>query len=194
MKRLHLLFFALLFVLVPRAAAQDPFGSVAGTVKDQQGAVVQNATVAVRSVATNATKTVVTNEDGNYRVLQLQPGIYEIRVSATNFKQSLLENVQVQVGQAASADVTLDIGVASEVVNVSATSETQIERTDNTVSGVVNTRQIENLPLNGRNFLDLAQLQPGTEKVDGGSFDPDKGELYWCFDRRPGRAIDTDHR
>ena len=177
MKRLHLVFFALFVLVITRASAQEPFGSVAGTIKDQQGAVVQNATVAVKSVATNATKTVVTNEDGYYRVLQLQPGVYEIKVSATAFKQSLLENIQVQVGQVASADITLDIGVASEVVNVPATSETQIERTDNTVSGVVNTRQIENLPLNGRNFLDLAQLQPGTEKVDGGSFDPTKANF-----------------
>ena len=157
--------------------SQDPFGSLEGNVRDPQGAVVQNATVVVRNIATNASKTSVTNEDGHYRVLQLQPGNYEVKATATNFKQSVIDSVQVQVGQIAAADVSLEIGGASEVVNVTPASEVQIERSDNTVSGVVNTKQIENLPLNGRNFLDLAQLQPGTERVDGGSFDPTKANF-----------------
>ena len=161
----------------PKIYAQDPFGSVAGTVKDPQGAVVQNATVVVRNKATNAAKTVVTTEDGSYRISQLQPGVYEIKVSAANFKQALIESVQVQVGQNASADISLELGGTEETVTVTPTSEAQIDRTDNAVSGVISTRQIENLPLNGRNFLDLAQLQPGTEKVDGGSFDPTKANF-----------------
>ena len=157
--------------------AQDPFGSLEGTVRDPQGAVVQNAAVTVRNKATNSTKTAVTNEEGHYRILQLQPGSYEVAASGSGFKRSVLESVQVQVGQIASADVGLEVGGTAESVTVNATAEAQIERTDNTVSGVVNTKQIENLPLNGRNFLDLAQLQPGTEKVDGGSFDPTKANF-----------------
>ena len=173
-------YFVLLFTMIfgsVSAFAQDPFGSLQGTVKDPQGSVVQNATVSVRNTATNATRTVVTNADGNYRVLQLQPGVYEIKATATNFKQSVLENIQVQVGQIASADIALEVGGATETVTVTSSSEAQIERGDSTVSGVVNTRQIENLPLNGRNFLDLAQLQPGTEKVDAGGFDPTKANF-----------------
>lgn len=176
--RYILTLFLLSFVLiVSQTNAQDPFGSLEGTVKDQQGAIVQNATVTVRNIATNATRTAVTNADGYYRILQLQPGNYEIKVSATSFKQSVVENIQVQVGQVAAADVSLEVGGVGESVTVTASSEAQIERTDNTVSGVVGTQQIENLPLNGRNFLDLAQLQPGTEKVDGGSFDPTKANF-----------------
>jgi Carboxypeptidase regulatory-like domain len=174
MKKLLILFFAIFSFAVTQATAQDPFGSVEGNVNDQQGAVVQGATVTAKNVATNATRTAVTNANGQYRILQLQPGFYEIRVTAANFKQSVIESVQVQVGQTASADLALEIGGTSETVTVTSTAEAQIERSDNTVSGVVNTVQIENLPLNGRNFLDLAQLQPGTEKVDGGSFDPTK--------------------
>ena len=177
MNRLLILFFTFMCFGTLALTAQEPFGSIEGTVKDPQGAVVQNATVVVRNLATNAAKTVVTNDDGHYRVLQLQPGFYEVKASAANFKQSILESVQVQVGQIASADVSLEVGGASEVVTVLPTSEAQIERSDNSVSGVVGTRQIENLPLNGRNFLDLAQLQPGTEKLDGGSFDPTKANF-----------------
>src|SRR6185369_7090184 len=164
-------------LFVAQINAQDPFGSIEGTVKDPQGSIVQNATVAVKNTATNASKTVTTNQDGYYRVLHLQPGVYEIKVSASGFKQSLLDHIQVQVGQTASADVGLQIGGATETVTVTPSADVQIERTDNAVAGVVNTRQIENLPLNGRNFLDLAQLQPGTEKVDGGSFDPTKANF-----------------
>ncbi len=177
MRKLRTLFFALLFLPLLNVVAQEPFGSIEGTVKDPQGAVVPNATIAVRNLATNATRNAVTNEDGQYRLLQLQPGTYEVKASATNFKQSVLESVQVQVGQIAVADIGLEIGVPGETVTVTPDSEAQIERSDNAVSGVVGTRQIENLPLNGRNFLDLAQLQPGTERVDGGSFDPTKANF-----------------
>lgn len=173
----HILIVLFLCFCASIATAQEPFGSIEGTVNDPQGAVVQNATVTVRNVATNATRTVNTNENGQYRVLQLQPGLYEIRASLTNFKQSIIPDVHVQVGQSTAVDVKLEVGGASETVTVTDTAEAQIERSDNTVSGVVNTVQIENLPLNGRNFLDLAQLQPGTEKVDGGTFDPTKANF-----------------
>ena len=177
MKRLHTLFFALLFLPLISVVAQEPFGSIEGSVKDPQGSLVPNATVTVRNIATNASRTVISNDDGQYRVLQLQPGNYEVKATAASFKQSVLESVQVQVGQIASADISLEVGGASEIVTVTPESEAQIERSDNTVSGVVGTRQVENLPLNGRNFLDLAQLQPGTERVDGGSFDPTKANF-----------------
>ena len=177
MRRIRTLFFAFLLLPLIDVAGQDPYGSIEGTIKDPQGAVVQNATVTVRNIATNASRNVVTNDSGQYRILQLQPGNYEVKVAATNFKQSILESVQVQVGQIAAADISLEIGGAAETVTVTPDSEARVERSDNTVSGVVNTRQIENLPLNGRNFLDLAQLQPGTERVDGGSFDPTKANF-----------------
>jgi hypothetical protein len=178
MKKIHTLFFVILcFAVSTTVLAQEPFGSIEGTVSDPQGAIIQNATVTVRSLATNATRTAQTNENGQYRILQLQPGFYEVRATAANFKQTVLENVQVQVGQTAAVDVALQVGGAQETITVTDIAEAQIDRSDNTVSGVVNTVQIENLPLNGRNFLDLAQLQPGTEKVDGGSFDPTKANF-----------------
>jgi hypothetical protein len=174
MKKSHFLFLVLLFISALGISAQEPFGSISGTVLDPQGSVVQGATVTVRNVATNTTRSAVTNDSGEYRVLQLQPGVYEVKATANNFKQSVRQDIRVQVGQSTPIDFSLEIGGNTETVTVTATQEAQIERTDNTVSGVVNTIQIENLPLNGRNFLDLAQLQPGTEKVDGASFDPTK--------------------
>ncbi|HYJ91217.1 MAG TPA: carboxypeptidase-like regulatory domain-containing protein, partial [Pyrinomonadaceae bacterium] len=177
MKKVIISFFALIAFAVLSVSAQEPFGSIQGTVTDAQGAVVQNATVTVKNVATNSMKTATTNGEGQYRVPQLQPGVYEVKVSATSFKQSVLDKIQVQVGQTASADVALQVGDVGETVTVSPQGDVQIDRSDNTVSGVVSTQQIENLPLNGRNFLDLAQLQPGTEKVEGASFDPTKANF-----------------
>src|SRR6185369_2173777 len=113
-------------------------------------------------------------DNGHYRISQLPPGTYEVKVSGTNFKTSVAENAVVAVGQTLALDFQLEVGGASETVTVIGGGDAQIDRTDITVSGVVNTRQIQNLPLNGRNFLDLAQLQPGVEKVEGGSFDPTK--------------------
>ena len=154
--------------------AQEPTGAIEGTVKDPQGAIVQNATVTVRNPATNFSRTTTSSENGHYRFTQLPPGTYEVKVTGTNFKTSVVSDVIVAVGQTLALDVNLELGGAAETVTVVGGGEVQTDRTDHTVSGVVNTRQIQNLPLNGRNFLDLAQLQPGVEKVEGGSFDPTK--------------------
>ena len=126
------------------------------------------------TAATNFSRATTSSENGNYQFTQLPPGTYEVKVAGTNFKTSVVSDVIVAVGQTLALDVHLEVGGAAETVTVTGGGDVQIDRTDNTVSGVVNTRQIQNLPLNGRNFLDLAQLQPGVEKVEGGSFDPTK--------------------
>ncbi|HKP73542.1 MAG TPA: carboxypeptidase regulatory-like domain-containing protein [Pyrinomonadaceae bacterium] len=154
--------------------AQEPTGSIEGAVTDPQNAIVVNATVTARNVATNLTRTVTTNDEGRYSIRQLQPGVYEVTVAGTNFKKTVYKDVQVAVGQNVALDAQLQLGGANEEVTIVGSSEAQIDRVDNTVSGVVGTVQIQNLPLNGRNFLDLAQLQPGVEKVEGGNFDPTK--------------------
>jgi len=175
MKRVFQFVLALCFAVGTSAAfAQEPISAIEGTVTDPQGAIVQNATVTVQNTATNFSRSTTTNDNGRYRVSQLPPGAYEVKVGAANFKTSIVSGVVTTVGQTLPLDVQLQVGGAAETVTVVGGGEVQIDRTENTVSGVVNTRQIQNLPLNGRNFLDLAQLQPGVEKVEGGSFDPTK--------------------
>src|SRR6266446_5646058 len=175
MKNVLRILFCLSLALASTAIfAQEPTGAIEGVVADPQNAVVSNANVTVRNKATNFTRSTTSADDGHYRFSQLPPGTYEIKVMGTNFKTSVVTDVRVEVGRIVPQDVKLEIGGAAEEVNVIGTTEAQVDRIDNTVAGVVNTRQIQNLPLNGRNFLDLAQLQPGTERVDGGSFDPTK--------------------
>jgi hypothetical protein len=156
------------------ALAQQPVGGIEGTVTDPQGAVVARASVIVRSVSTNLTRTAETGDEGQYRVSQLPPDTYEVRVSAPNFKSTVARDVKVDVGTNVALDLKLEVGVASEEVTVVGSTEAQVDRVDHKLSGVVGTVQIQNLPLNGRNFLDLAQLQPGVETVQGGGFDPTK--------------------
>jgi hypothetical protein len=163
-----------LALIATTANAQQTVGSIHGTVRDPQGAVVQNAEVAARNTATNLTRTTTTNESGDYRISDLPPGNYEVKISAANFKQTVVSDVVVAVNTDTPQDARLEVGGASETVTVTGGAEAQVSTTENTVAGVVNTRQIQNLPLNGRNFLDLAQLQPGVEKVEGGNFDPTK--------------------
>jgi hypothetical protein len=155
-------------------AAQQPTGGIQGSVEDPQGAVVPNATVTARSKSTGLTRTATSNDEGQYQVTQLPPDTYEVRVAAPNFKTSVAREVAVAVGANVALDFKLEVGGASEEVTVVGSGEAQIDRVENAVTGVVGTQQVQNLPLNGRNFLDLAQLQPGVEKVEGGSFDPTK--------------------
>src|ERR1043165_6728503 len=156
------------------AFAQEPTGGIEGTVTDPQGAIVQGATVTVRNTATNLTRSATTGDSGQYRFSQLPPGMYEVKVGAANFKTSVANDVKVEVGRNSPLDVKLELGGATEEVTIVGGAEAQLERTDNVVAGVIGTQQVQSLPLNGRNFLDLAQLQPGVEKVEGGSFDPTK--------------------
>lgn len=154
-------------------AAQQPTGAIEGIVTDPQGAIVAGATVTARDVGTNLTRTATTGDDGRYRIASLPPGQYEVKVTAANFKSVVTTDVKVDIGQNRSVDVQLQVGGTSETITVTGGGEAQIDRSDHTVSGVVTQVQIQNLPLNGRNFLDLAGLV-GAQTVDGGSFDPTK--------------------
>jgi hypothetical protein len=160
--------------LSPLALAQQPTGGIEGSVADPQSAVVPNATVTAKSRSTGLTRSATSNDEGQYQLTQLPPDTYEVRVTAPNFKTSVAREVTVAVGANVALDFKLEVGGASEEVTVVGSGEAQIDRVENAVTGVVGTQQVQNLPLNGRNFLDLAQLQPGVEKVEGGSFDPTK--------------------
>src|SRR5918992_4387332 len=158
----------------PLAMAQATTGNIEGTVTDPQGAVVQGATVTATNKTTNFSRSATTNDNGQFSIQQLPAATYEVRVQGAGFKTSVITDVKVDVGTNQALDAQLEVGGGTETVTVVGGGEAQIDRTDNTVAGVVGTIQIENLPLNGRNFLDLARLQPGAETVDGGAFDPTK--------------------
>jgi carboxypeptidase family protein len=157
------------------AFAQQPLGSIAGTVTDPSGSVAPGAIVTATSLATGALRSATTNDQGYFLLPTLQAGEYKLSVGLAGFANFLVDRVVVAVGQTANVEVRLKIAGASETIQVSgAEAAAAVDLQEASVSGVVNTRQIEQLPLNGRNYLELARLQPGVEIQEGRAFDPTK--------------------
>jgi Carboxypeptidase regulatory-like domain len=139
--------------------AQVPTGTIVGTVSDPQGAVVVKAKVSIINKDTGAARVVETKSDGSYSAPSLAPGKYDVRAEAPGFK-AIARTTEVLTGATISVNLALQMGAASESVEVVGTGAT-IDPESNTIQGVVSLPQIENLPLNGRSFLNLAQLEPG---------------------------------
>jgi hypothetical protein len=162
-------------------------GSVVGIVSDPSGAVVPGAKVTVTNLSTGQRISLTTNNAGAFNSGALVPGNYAAKVTAKGFS-SVETHVTVQVGNTATVNVKLQIGEESQVVEVQSTT-VAVNTEQATVQGVLNAEQIENLPVNGRNFLDLAQLEPGVQIQDGQDFDPTKaGFSSISFGGRFGRT------
>lgn len=145
------------------AAYFGPMGSIAGVVRDQNGAAIANATVTATGKENGISKKVTTSASGDFFFVGLSPDNYSIKVSAANFKDAVLQNVQLKSGETVQADVTLTPGSVSETVNV--TSEGEINQTTNSSVGVVVTdRKIFDLP-KSVNASNLLLLRPGALKV-----------------------------
>jgi len=162
-------------------------GSIVGNVTDPSAAVINGARVTITNVATGQVMTFSTNSSGAYNSGALLPGNYKVQVSARGFSQ-METPVTVLVGNTATVNAKLQIGQESQVVEVQG-SAVRVNTEQATVQGVLNAEQIENLPVNGRNFLDLAQLEPGVQIQDGQDFDPTKaGYSSISFGGRFGRT------
>lgn len=164
-----------LFLALASAWAQQPTGSISGIVADPTGAVVAGAGVTVTNKATGVTIALKTSSDGSYTVGSLLPGAYEVRIEAPGFKTTVLD-AAVRVGSVTPGSVQLAVGATAETVTVEAEAVT-VNPTQTTLQGVITSEQIRSLPLNGRNFLDLGQLEPGVQIQDGGNFDPTKSQF-----------------
>jgi Carboxypeptidase regulatory-like domain len=158
---------------------QQPTGAIEGTIRDQNGAVVSGANVTLTHTATSRVINLTTNNEGYFVARSLPPGGYNVRVERGGFAAGAINNLVVQTGQMSSANLTLTVGAAAEVVQVEGTSaQLQVDTSRQTVDGVVTQEKILSLPLNGRNFLDLAALQPSVVVRDGNSIDPTKVTAY----------------
>src|SRR5271170_3259287 len=147
-------------------------GSIQGTLTDPSGGVVAGAKITITNKDTGQALHVATSSAGTYNSGALVPGDYSVRAEATGFKTTE-EGVVVKVGVVSGINLSLQVGAASTVVTV-AEQAVAVNTEQPSVQGVLNKDQIENLPINGRNFLDLAQLEPGVQIQDGGNFDPTK--------------------
>ncbi len=140
--------------------AQSGNATITGSISDPSGAVVTGAAITVRDTATGFTRNTVSNDTGNYSLPGLRPGVYTVSVELQGFRRHQQTDFQVQVDQTARLDVTMQLGQTSEVVEIKATA--QLLHTENaTLGAVIDTKKIVELPLNGRNFVQLALLVPG---------------------------------
>lgn len=157
--------------------AQSPTGDIRGTVTDPSGAVVPSATIKVTEVTTNRSVDVPVTSAGLFSALHLLPGNYKVVARAPNFAPTEAD-VVVQAGQVTNTNLQLTVGKTSTTVEVTAAGAVQPNTTDAKIDGVVTAREIENMPLDQRNFLDLAGTQPGVTVRDGGNIDPTKTAAY----------------
>ena len=166
---------AFLFVIAAVFPLLAQQGTVQGVVMDASGAAVPEAKITVRNVNTGVTQTVETNKEGFYSIPFLVPGPYEVAANATGFSTQTRRGLQLDVNMTARVDFTVAIGTVAEAVEVSASAA--ILNTETSVVGqVIDNRRIVELPLNGRNYLELAQLTTGV--VPGrGSRSGDKGNF-----------------
>ena len=154
-------------------------GQLTGNVTDPGGSAVPDATVTLKQIGTGETRTVMTSEDGNYTVPNLAVGIYRLSVTKNGFKETSVESVTVSVANVTRQNIALEIGQVSEVVQVTADA-VQVQTQTGTVGEVVSGEQVRELPLNGRSFVQLTQLQPGVAAAN--NFDSKSKGLFGGVD------------
>jgi hypothetical protein len=146
-------------LLVYSAWGQVPTGAIDGRVLDESGAVVAGAAITVRNKDTGATRTATSGPDGTYSAQLLPAGEYEVRVEVKGFR-SLLRNATVETGSTTTADLQLQVGAITDIVTVESAAA-QISYDSHKIDGVITRKEIQELPLNGRSFMQLAFLEPG---------------------------------
>jgi len=146
--------------LCPRSSAQLTSGQFNGHVVDSTGAAVPEAMVTLLDVQTGVARTATTNSAGQYLFPLVAPGVYKLTVGKTGFSTETNPPFRLEVNQNVTQDFTLKVGAATETVTVSSSSEL-LDSTSTTLGNVVETRTVEDLPLNGRSFTSLLTLAPG---------------------------------
>src|SRR5215813_106119 len=157
----------LVFILVVSCLPPGIFGQTAttaritGLVTDPSGAAIPGATVKLTNKETRAERTAVTNDGGNYAFPSLEPGDYEITVTAQGFRKKVIESVAAQISKSTNVDISVEAGGATEQVTISAGGEAQLQKDDSSVGNVIDSDRITRLPTATRQATDLLNLQPG---------------------------------
>jgi hypothetical protein len=152
--------------------AQQPTATLSGRVYDPQHALVPGTKITVTQKETGLRREATTDEEGLYVVTNLSAGLYHVEAEASGFKGAVYDQVVLQVGQTSTLDITLQVSETIVTLDGTFDQVTAIDPSTSKVDSVINAREIENLPLNGRNFLELALLVPGNSPAP--NFDPTK--------------------
>ena len=157
----------------PAFTQQVANGTLTGTIMDPVGAVVSDAIITATHKATGFKRDARSNDDGLYVLSNMPPGDYELKVEAKGFTTKVSNtDISLKVGQTATLNVTLEVGVNESVVVDLYTPHQMIDNSNSLIHGIIESREVETLPLNGRNFLELALLVPGNTLAP--NFDPTK--------------------
>jgi len=156
-----------LFLLAARPALTQDTGYITGTVTDKTGAVVPGAEVVVASTSGSLTRSTTTNVAGEYVVPALPGGTYDVTVTASGFQKYQAKGVKLDVAQKSRVDVQLTVGQLTDQIVVEGTSVAQVQTQSSEMAGTVAGEQIPQLPLNGRNFVQLATIVPGVSNQTG---------------------------
>ena len=168
----HLRVFCSLLLILALSAtslAQTYQGRILGTVTDESGGVVRGAKVIITNTETGVSRSLETNDSGDYAAPNLSPGLYTIVVEASGFKKVERAEIRLEVAKDARIDITLPAGQISESVTV-VNEPPAIETTTTTLGGTFSNKAINDLPLNGRDFQNLVVLRPGVQRSTGGGF------------------------
>src|SRR5262245_14857026 len=174
-----LLFICLLALILPaEAAAQAVSGTLLGSATDANGAAIAGVKIALTHTQTGLTRVITSDSAGEYVAPNLPPGEYTIVVEHPGFKKLQIGNVQLSVDQKAVVGLKMEVGATTESVTVEgSTPLVQTQTSD--LSGTINERQIANLPLNGRNFVQLTRTLPGVQRGIPGANIDGAGSLAW---------------
>jgi Carboxypeptidase regulatory-like domain/TonB-dependent Receptor Plug Domain len=152
-------------IIFPAALhAQVAGGTLSGTITDPTGRAVPQAQILIKNVATGVDRTVTTNTDGFYTAVNLLPGEYQLRITATGFNTEVKTGITMNVGAQQTFDLALHVGTVANTVQVT-TEAPAVQVTSSEISATVNATTVRELPLNGRSWTDLAALQPGVETI-----------------------------
>ena len=157
--------------LCPAAFAQTVEATLSGTVADPTGAIVAGALITATEISQGASRTATANEAGYYSIPDLKPGAYRVTAEAAGFKKEVRTDLELQVKQTARLDFHLTLGAVSDSVQVTAAG-VALNTGDATVGQVIQNRAVVELPLNGRNYLELAQLTVGVAPANGSRTGP----------------------
>ncbi|MCU1261469.1 MAG: TonB-dependent receptor, partial [Bryobacterales bacterium] len=172
---------ALFAVFLPFALqAQDASGRIIGTITDPQGAVIAGAKVTITNTDTKVTRSAVTNKDGQYQVLEVPIGEYSVTAEQAGFSKTVTSPQSLLINQSLRIDVAMKVGATSDTIVIEADAA-NIETVVATLGQSVTQRAIVNLPLNGRNTLDLAALQPGVMPANSAAANTTGGGLEFTI-------------
>ena len=157
-------FLAMAILLASQARAQTSGATLSGTVTDQSGGAIPQAAISIKNVATGITRSNTTSAAGFYSAPNLLPGIYEVKAEAQGFTSKLQTGVSLTVGEQQVLNFSLQVGQMSQTVEVN-TEAPNVDLASSTISAVVSSATVRELPLNGRSWTDLATLQPGVNSI-----------------------------